>query len=196
MNRILFQYTEVDPTFVECLKTIKFEAFKCNSNHSNSSSTSPSTSLPLLEQQQQDIERSSTLLKLFKREKYVCQTCIQVCHNSHDQRSFVWLGSGAYLNLFGFLRFYCGIIARQIKCSIVGESRCSCDQITECLISKNSTNSCFNHLKHVLFRILSVLILVIFPLFVLLFFILDLDIPFIIMCILYFMFLLYSIIFK
>ena len=197
-NRILFQSTEVDPTFVECSKTIKKEAFKCKSNHSNSSSTSPSTSLPLQEQQQQDQETSSTFLKLFKREKYVCQACMQVCLNSHDQRSFVDLVGGTATNLLGVFKTFFGLIARMIKCSIVGESKCSCDEITECLISKNSSNSCLNrdHLKNVVLRILWILILIIFPLFVLVFFILNLDILTIIICIFYFMFLLYSVIFK
>ena len=69
-NKILFHSTEVDPNFVECHKTIKYDAFKCDSNHL----LSPSA----FQQPLSGFSSSS------KTEKYVCQACIHICHNNHN----------------------------------------------------------------------------------------------------------------
>ena len=142
-NKILFHSTEVDPKFVECRKTIKFHAFKCNSIHFNSSSTSPSSSSSLLPsvEQQQNQESSSTILKWLKPKKYVCEACIHVCHNNHKDRLFVKLGGGAYSTLLGGIRSLIGDGVRSIKIPIVGETRCCCNEITNCQLPNGDTNS-------------------------------------------------------
>ena len=142
-NKILFQSTEVDPTFVECEKTILYTAFKCNSDHSNSSSTSSSTSaaLPFLERQNQGQETLSRFLNIFTKEKYICESCIHICHKNHEQRLFVKLEGGSYPTC---LKLVCGLFARMIKISITGETKCCCNEITTCQIVKTSSDSFFN----------------------------------------------------
>ena len=169
-NKILFHSTEVDPTFVECQKTSSYDAFKCNSIHSNSSTTSPSSSLsslsPILEQQQNQ-ESSSTILKWFKPKKYVCEACIHVCHNNHEDRLLVKFGGGAYSTLLGGIRSLIGEGARLIKNIIAGETRCRCNEITNCQLSDASTSiSAFYCLTQCpLYRILTLVALLMFLLY-------------------------------
>ena len=150
-GKILFHSTEVDPSFVECQKTIKWYAFKCNSIHSNSLLTSPSLS-PILEQLQYQ-KSSSPILKWFNPEKYVCEPCIHICHNNHKDRlsvifgggnSFLFSGSKLSLSL-GAIKSTIGMVARAIKLSIVGGTRCCCKEIAECKISDVNLRSNSSH---------------------------------------------------
>ena len=61
-NKIILETTDVDPTFVECSKTINFYAFQCNSCHPNCTSTSQSKCLPFHDQ-----EPVSNILKLITK---------------------------------------------------------------------------------------------------------------------------------
>ena len=182
-NRVLFQSVEVDPTFIECSKIMKFEAFKCNSCHRGSSSTSSQ----LLDHQQQSQESWSSFMRLFKHEKYVCHSCIHVCHNNHKQRSFVQLAGGAYRSWF---KVYKGIIG-YARCFILGESTCCCNEITKCLISKDDSIAFVNgdHLYDLL-RAFCITIFVIIPLSELVFSIINVNTFSIIISIFYFMLLL------
>ena len=144
-TKILFHSTEVDPTFVKCQKTIKLHAFKCNSNHSISSSISPSaSSLPYLEHQYHK-ESSSTILKWFEAEKYVCESCIHICHNNHKDRTNFTLGGNKFQTILGFIRFMVWFVARGIGNSIVGGIRCCCNEITECKIPNIDSRSNSSH---------------------------------------------------
>ena len=98
-GKILFHSTEVDPTFVECQKTVYWHAFKCNSIHADSLLTSPS--LPPISKQQQNPKSSSPILKWLKPEKYVCESCIHICHNNHQDRLSVILGDGSHFIFSG-----------------------------------------------------------------------------------------------
>ena len=142
-NKMLLDSTEVDPTFVECQKTINFCAFRCNSIHSNSASASPSSSLsslsPIVEQQQNQ-ESSSTILKWIKPKKCVCEACIHVCHNNHKDRLYVKFGGGAYSIVLGEISSSIGDMAQWIKNSIAGETRCCCNEITNCQLQNGDTN--------------------------------------------------------
>ena len=200
-TKILFHSAEVDPTFVECRKTIKFNAFKCNSTHFTipSSSSSITSSLPQLEQQQ-DQEPSSKILNFFKKEKYVCEACAHVCHNNHLQRSYAKLGGGAFKTFFEGLRSVCGDMARFVKCSIVGETKCCCNELTECQLLKDG--SFFNVVccKNLFWRIMYFSSLVVLPASYLIWINMiwpDIfNIVFDILPIMYFIFLLYALLFK
>ena len=134
-TKILFHSTEVDQTFVKCQKTIKFHAFKCISNHSISSSIFPSaSSSPHMELQYRQ-ESSSKILKWFEPEKYVCESCIHVCHNNHKDRIFGSIAVVDYSTSLGKPKFLIWLAARGIRNSIAGGIKCCCNEITECKIS-------------------------------------------------------------
>ena len=170
-NEMFFHSTEVDPTFVECQKTIKFCAFKCNSIHSNSSLTSPSSSLsslsPIVEQQQNQ-DSSSTILSWFKPTKYVCEACIHVCHNNHNDRlkfNLVKFGGGAFSTGLGEIRWWISDMARLIKHYIAGETRCCCNEITNCHLRNGGTNSStsFYYLRFAFWSIIFLFLLAVSP---------------------------------
>ena len=146
-NKILFHSTEVDPTFVKCQKTIYLNALKCNSTHSNSSSKSPSasSSSPHLEHQYHQ-KSSSSILNWFNLERYLCESCIHVCHNSHKDRIFVGIaGVDSNPVKVGVTQNLIKMAARGMKNAIVGGIRCSCNEITECKISNIDPASNSSH---------------------------------------------------
>ena len=69
-NHILFHSSEVDPEFIECRKTLKHEAFKCNSCHLTNPSLfhSGDIVIPMLEHQTGE-GYSDELIDCFKNEK-------------------------------------------------------------------------------------------------------------------------------
>ena len=166
-NKIIFDTADVDPTFVECSKTINFDAFQCNSCHPNSASSCQSKCLPLQIKQQTSQEPAAIFFKLFTKQKYVCQACINVCHRSHKSRSFVHLGGDKFSTWEGALRFICTYATRLLKWSIFGGTKCCCNDITKCLIIKSNSNSFFNcnYFKDVFLRTFYVLIAVFFPVY-------------------------------
>lgn len=142
-NKILFSSTEVDPSFVECFKRIKWTRFQCNSNHSKFLSTSHSTTVSLLSLEEQNLvqESPSRFLRIFAKERYVCEACIHICHNGHNERSFVSPTGRTYSSTLGVLKNLSGIVARSTKIGITGSMKCSCNEITTCQISKLDSNS-------------------------------------------------------
>ena len=122
--RMLYHSTDIDATFVKCQKTIKFNAFKCNSIHSKTSSTSALSSLSPILEQQQNLEASS---------RYVCESCIHVCHNNHKDRLYAKFGGGSFSTAFGGSRsILFGDFPRVIRNTIAGATRCCCNKITTC----------------------------------------------------------------
>ena len=139
-SRILFPSTEVDPTLVECRKTIGCNGFMCDTNFSTTSSSS-FTSITPSAQLEHSQSRLSRFLSSFKKEKLICEACINVCHNNHEQRTFFSFGEGSFTSKLGSFRRAVGYLARRIKCSIVGETKCSCNDLTQCQILKRDVNS-------------------------------------------------------
>ena len=137
---ILFHSTDVNPSLVECLKTIRVNAFKCNTNHLTSPPTFCPSLMPL-PQLENAISQLSRLLSIFKKEKLVCEACIHICHNNHEQRTFVVFGEGSATSKLGNFRRACGYLARNIKCFIVGETKCSCKELTQCRLLKSDLDS-------------------------------------------------------
>ena len=97
-----------------------------------STSSSSLKSEPQLNQ-----ESSSAILKKIKPEKYICEACIHVCHNDHVDQLHVYLGGGQYFTYLGGIRSLIGDVARSIKTTMVGGTRCCCNEITNCQLSND-----------------------------------------------------------
>ena len=137
-NKILFHSTEVDSTLIACCKTMSFKAFSCSDNHVVSSLESKSSisELDLDENQQELGEKVSSPLSLLKTTNHICEACIHICHNNHQQRSHVKFGGAPSSSFLGAIKSFFGDVGRAIKCSVVGGTKCQCNEIVPCLISK------------------------------------------------------------
>lgn len=140
-NHILFHSIDIYPDLIECQKTIRFELFKCESCQLGSSSISPSVTIttPLLEEQRQNQGSSNIFFTLFRNEKFVCGSCIQICHNNHQRGSF-FRTSYPFSTFYGLFRHYLCNALRDTRCAIAGETKCRCNELTECQLLTNDSD--------------------------------------------------------
>ena len=97
-------------------------------------------------------------MKWFEQEKYVCEPCIHICHNNHKNRLFVSLG-GELSTTTGMTKYFIGLVARGMRNSIAGGTRCCCNEITECKLSNIDSSSNSSHpVKWILSGLLAIVV--------------------------------------
>lgn len=129
-NKYMFvlDNVDVDPSFIQCQGEMKFDACKCKSNDMHSKSANPTNVL----------EHPNNYLQ----DKLICQSCMIWCHQDHKERSCVKLGSSPPYSLFpGLFRMMFVDGVWRVKCSILGETKCYCNVITNCQLMKKGQHN-------------------------------------------------------
>ena len=136
-NTYLFPSMEVDPSFMECNKVMKFEAFKCDDKNLYSYSLKKTTGATGTTTTVHHGTHLTTSSNQNGKDKLICYPCILYCHQDHEDQSFVKLGGSTASSVLGHIGRLSVDGARRIKCSIMGETKCRCGEITQCQLEKN-----------------------------------------------------------
>ena len=125
-NTFLFDYVEVDSSYLQCTKEMKYWAFTCNSHEMHLRCDDEKFKI------HSDVEKYSPS----RNSQMICPSCIITCHWNHKKRSGIKFGGSPYSSNRDFYDMIKADRDRRKSCSIFGEEKCSCSQMMNCKFTR------------------------------------------------------------